>query len=94
MEVLLTKNNHLNRSNIKYGCVCNKCGTVFIFKKSEASVPRCIDARPEHCTIICPNCRYIMTLNQCEQFRSSRQELDFREKYYMQVQEAGIISQQ
>lgn len=84
MEILLTKNNHLNRSNIKYGCVCNKCGTVFIFKKSEASIPRCVSAKPEDSTIICPNCNYVMTLKQCEYFCSSRQEFNFRKKYYMQ----------
>ena len=43
MNILAMHNDHIKKSKPEreYGCVCNKCGTVFIFKRSEACIPRC-----------------------------------------------------
>lgn len=58
METLKIRNRHLNKIK-EYGCMCNNCGTVFVFKYSKLSIPKA-----EFCTIICPNCKYITTLDK------------------------------
>lgn len=67
MEILSIHNDHIET---EYGCVCNKCSTVFIFKKFEAIMPRCISPKPENCLIECPHCQNIMSLAQCQEFKT------------------------
>lgn len=71
MKVLSVNNNHIKKPELEkeYGCVCNKCGTVFIFKRSEACIPRCPNPSPSQCT---PNssCQNIMTLALCKEFKT------------------------
>ncbi len=83
MKIIAVHNDHIKKQKPekKYGCVCNKCGTVFIFKRSEACIPRCINPKPEYCTIMCPNCQNIMTLALCTEFKTLKDENDFCDFY-------------
>lgn len=69
MKILAVHNDHIEKKpERKYGCSCSKCGTVFVFERSEVTVPRCINPKPEYCTIMCPNCQNIMSLDMCNEF--------------------------
>ena len=83
MEILSIHNEQIKKpeKEAEYGCVCNKCGTVFIFKRSEAIIPRCISPKPEHCMISCPHCKNIMTLAQCQEFKTLGDKQQFKYKY-------------
>lgn len=85
MEILSIHNDHIKRpeKEAEYGCVCNKCGTVFIFKMSEAIVPRCPNPSPSQCTVRCLNssCQNIMTLALCKEFKTSKDKNEFKYKY-------------
>lgn len=83
MKVISINDNHIIRPepDKEYGCICNKCGTVFTFQRSEASVPRCISPKPEYCTIMCPNCKNIITLDRCKEFKDTAEKIYF-EKHY------------
>lgn len=62
MEILKIRNRHINKIK-ECRCMCSNCGTVFVFKYSELSIPKA-----EFCTIICPNCKYVTTLDKCKEF--------------------------
>lgn len=85
MEILQIFNNHIVNQNpeIEYGCVCEQCGTIFIFKRSEASRPRCINTKPKDCYIKCPNqdCQKVITLDKCEEFKSDDDKRLFKQKH-------------
>ena len=83
MKVISVSNNHIVRPEQykEYGCICNKCGTVFTFQISEASVSRCIPLKLENCTIMCPNCKNIITLDRCKEFKDTAEKIYF-EKHY------------
>lgn len=83
MKILAIHNDHIQKpkSERKYGCVCNKCGTVFVFKRSEATVPRCINPKPKYCTIMCPNCKNIMSLDMCNEFVTTEDKEIFYKQY-------------
>lgn len=85
MKILSIHNDHIKQSKPEgeYGCVCNKCGTVFIFKRSEACIPRCPNPSPSQCTVRCPNssCQNIMTLALCKEFKTSEDKNEFKYKY-------------
>ena len=83
MKVLSVNNKHIKKPEpeTEYGCTCRNCGTVFIFKRSEASVPRCINPESKYCSIICPNCKYVMSLAQCQEFKNSEERKQFEYHY-------------
>lgn len=86
MEILSLNNDHIKNPKLvkEYGCVCDRCGTVFIFKRNElSSVPRSINPDPKDCMIKCPNpnCQKYMTLNQCEEFNTDNGKQEFKNKY-------------
>ncbi len=83
MKILAIHNDHIkeSKSEREYGCICNKCGTVFIFKRSEAYIPRYINAKPEICYIKCPNCQKIITLDKCKEFKTLKDKDEFKHKY-------------
>lgn len=85
MKILAIHNNHIKKSKPEreYGCVCNKCGTVFIFKRSEACIPRCLNPSPSQCTVRCPNssCQNIMTLALCKEFKTPEDKDQFKYTY-------------
>lgn len=79
MKVLSVNNNHIKKPEPEkeYGCTCRNCGTVFIFKRSEANIPRVINPKPKDSFIICPNCKYVMSLAQCKEFKNSGERKQF-----------------
>ena len=85
MNILAMHNDHIKKSKLEreYGCVCNKCGTVFIFKRSEACIPRCPNSSPSQCTVRCPNssCQNIMTLALCKEFKTLKDKDQFKYTY-------------
>lgn len=85
MKILAIHNDHIKKSKPEreYGCVCNKCGTVFIFKRSEACIPRCFNPSPSQCTVRCPNssCQNIMTLALCKEFKTLEDKDQFKYTY-------------
>ena len=84
MKILAIHNDHIKpKSERKYGCICNKCGTVFIFTRSEACIPRSIDPNPNQCTVRCPNssCQNVMTFELCKEFKTLKDENDFCDFY-------------
>ena len=85
MRILAVHNDHIKKTDPerKYGCVCNKCGTVFIFAKSEACMPRCINPKPSQCTVRCPNssCQNVMTFELCKELKTLTDENDFCDFY-------------
>lgn len=81
MEILKLKNNHLKKpKDIEYGCECSRCGTVFTFHRSEAR-PRHIVLIPNNCTIKCPNCKHIMSLDKCYEFTDENDKKNFLKLY-------------
>ena len=76
MEIVQTKNNHLYKEGgeKEYGCIC---GTKFIFQEHEGCVPRCIDPKPEQCTIHCPNCKQIIRYSECTELKSEEDNFVF-----------------
>lgn len=94
MKILAIHNDHIKKSKPEreYGCVCNKCGTIFIFtififKRSEACIPtcipRCLNPSPSQCTVRCPNssCQNIMTLALCKEFKTPEDKDQFKYTY-------------
>lgn len=85
MEILSINNKHIKelKTEIEYGCVCNKCGTAFIFKRCEACIPRCPNPSPSQCTVRCPNssCQNVMTLALCKEFKNRGDKDEFKHKY-------------
>lgn len=88
MEILCVNNNHIKKNmhkNEEYGCVCPRCGSVFIFKDKEILKPRCINPKPQECTITCPNseCSQIIYLsNPCiKKFENSDDKQSFKNQY-------------
>ncbi len=81
MKILAIHNDHIkeSKSEKEYGCICNKCGTIFIFKRSEACVPRCPNPSPSQCTVRCPNsnCQHVMTLKLCKEFKTPEDKDEF-----------------
>lgn len=86
MKIVKINNYHLKPfiREQKYRCTCINCGTVFIFTKSEASVPRFPDYKPEHCTIKCPNCLNVMTLKECEELNQKDEKNEVMKLYSRQ----------
>ena len=74
MKVLSANDNHIKKPEPEkeYGCTCCNCGTVFVFKRSEARA---------NCSIMCPNCKHIMPLAQCKEFKDLEEKKYF-EYYY------------
>lgn len=83
MKILSTQNNHAKKSESEkeYGCICNKCNTAFIFKRSEAYIPRCPNPELNCCTVVCPNCHNIMTLAQCKEFKTIDDKIYFEHEH-------------
>lgn len=83
MEILSINNKHIKelKTGIEYGCVCNKCGTAFIFKRCEACIPIYLKAMPEFCYIRCPNCQGVSTLDKCKEFKTRKDKDEFKYKY-------------
>lgn len=85
MEIIKVSNNHLANNNpeTEYGCVCDRYGSIFIFKRSEASRPRCINANPKHCYTICPNsnCQRLISLDKCKEFKNEDDKILFKQQY-------------
>lgn len=83
MEVLQRNNYHILKEDEEkeYGCVCEKCGTVFIFKEHEGDLPRCLKPKAEYCTICCPNCKRIIRYSDCTEFKSTKDKDEFKHKY-------------
>lgn len=85
MEILQIFNNHIANNNpeTEYGCVCGRCGSVFIFKRSEASRPRCINAKPGYYYIMCPNsnCQKLISLDKCKEFKNSKDKTLFKQQH-------------
>lgn len=83
MKILSIHNDHIKQSKPEkeYGCVCNKCGTVFIFKEFEACIPRCPNPNPSQCTVRCPNsnCQNVMTLALCKEFKTPEDKDEFEQ---------------
>lgn len=92
MRILSINNNHLKKpkNEQEYGCVCNKCGTAFIFKESKARIPRCLATKPEYGCINCPNCHNVMTLKQCKKFETLIDKDKFEYKYDEQNDEVRM----
>ena len=90
MKVISVNNNHIKKPESEpekeYGCVCHNCGTVFTFKESEASIPKFISPTPKNCTIMCPNCKYTMTLAQCRAFKNLREREEFEYHYDRRIE--------
>lgn len=82
MKILQLNNKHLEKSKpTEYGCVCSQCGTVFIFDQSEVNIPRTINYKPEQCTINCPNCKKVISLNYCKKFKNADEKNFFENQY-------------
>lgn len=82
MKILRINNKHkIEPEDYGYGCECSMCGTTFIFDSFEATIPRMINAKPEYCTIMCPNCRNIITLDKCVKFNTLDEKYDFLHQY-------------
>lgn len=87
MEILKIRNNHLPKKEFKsYGCVCPKCGSAFVFESSETTVPRTFNYTKRDCTIVCPHCETIITLDKCKEFRSEEELNDFK-KFWSEDEE-------
>lgn len=63
MEVV--KTNYLNK---KYGCVCNRCGSVFVFDESETDTIQ----------VICPVCQYSNKISDCTELLDKNAEKSFK----------------
>lgn len=50
MKILAVHNYHIKKikTEREYCCSCSKCGTVFVFERSEVTIPRCINPKPEY----------------------------------------------
>lgn len=51
------------------------------FKKFEAIMPRCISPKPENCLMECPHCQNIMSLAQCQEFKTLDDKQQFKYTY-------------
>lgn len=81
MEVIAIKNNHRKKEEKKYGCVCPRCGSVFIFSRSEATIPRSMSYTDRDCSICCPNCKIVLTLDKCKELKDEKAVEEFKSAY-------------
>ena len=82
MEVIAIKNNHRKKEEEKkYGCVCPRCGSVFIFSRSEATIPRSMSYTDRDCSISCPNCKIVLTLDKCKELKDEKAVEEFKSAY-------------
>ena len=71
-----------NKKDIpEYGCVCESCGTAFIFNRSEIKIPRTPFPKPSDLKITCPECNRGITLSSCQEFKTEKDKQKFRNKY-------------
>ena len=69
MEIIKVGNNHLQKKEDRcthYKCTCPVCGTEFKFTSMEVTRPRCINPRPDQCSITCPipDCKHLIRLSE------------------------------
>ena len=89
MEIITIKNDHQEKEYERYikeyGCVCYKCGTIFIFKDFEVNKPRMINYTKHDCSITCPNitCKTRIPLDHKNviEFNKKFGKADFKMKY-------------
>lgn len=82
MEVIAIKNNHRKKEEEKkYGCVCPRCGSVFVFSKSEITVPKMINCSNRDCYVRCPNCQLTITMEKFKEFKNEHELEMFRNQY-------------
>lgn len=79
MELIRVRDKHLeNQTTYKYGCVCPKCDSTFIFAANEVTRPRVFNYTEKDCYINCPHCSYIVTLNECEKLKGELEITGFK----------------
>jgi len=78
MKILAVHNYHIKKIKTEREYCC---GTVFVFERSEVTIPRCINPKPEYCTIMCPNCKNIMSLDVCNEFITTEDKENFYKQY-------------
>lgn len=79
MKILKLNNNHIKDEPEKeYGCICKNCGTVFVFKASEATCTY-LGNRIFPLWVRCPNkkCDLDILINQCTEFKNLEEKNQF-----------------
>lgn len=78
MELIRVRDKHLERSELKYGCVCSVCDSAFIFTSSDLTIPRTIHYTAADCSIRCTNCGYSTTLDKCKKLKDELEITAFK----------------
>ena len=80
MEIISKKKE--NKKTVQeYGCVCESCGTAFIFNRSELIRPRTPFPELSDIAIRCPECGKATSLIFCQEFKTEKDKQNFRNKY-------------
>lgn len=94
MKLLVVNNNHIHKKEVdyEYGCVCGRCGSVFLFDLSEASslvksnssmfnIGLMTGHNMSIGTVTCPNCQNENELTSCIKFNSRTEMEQFKSLY-------------
>lgn len=79
MEIIYKGNKHnAPKPEQIYGCKCDNCGSAFTFADHEVNKPRTPFFFDKDCSITCPVCGRIITLDKCEKFKDASEEVKFK----------------